>query len=361
MFCIEDPQSQPVTRPTPALSNLLLSPHLVGTLTAEKDVDPATSVHNCSGSSSDSDSTERVSSVQLSRSCSVQPQAEAENEPVALPHSSLLKQQSDNHWELPRDESFDHVSHSRGDTVNGPLDSQYPSSECSTPSAHQAPVPIVPTKFFRSTCSDYQEIFRVKGSVDCAVGVAGAKSPAPSSMPKQLLSKLNLTQLEADQASPAPSPYPSAPPQCRIQDKASSNSVASLPSTPRRRQKRNDHPRKQGLMTLGDIAGDDLMNQMTFFDSKTTLRQFINFIIKKDILLPTEEAINGDRARNAAECELAARIPLESTKDEGDFVELGRTEPGCGPQGGNDLGDIGAPISYYEDPLTGRIRKRVIR
>ncbi|KAL8723041.1 MAG: hypothetical protein Q9225_000583 [Loekoesia sp. 1 TL-2023] len=136
--------------------------------------------------------------------------------------------------------------------------------------------------------------------------------------------------------------------------------------TPRyRRPRKNRRALDEGTITLGDVSGYDLMSRMTYFRPYTTLHQFINFIIENDIILPTDEEINGDREWNAAECEYAASIPLEPrpffTKEDKDFLEFCRANPGRCPPSGNDLGEIGARALYYTDPLTGKIKKHVGR
>ncbi|KAL9031994.1 MAG: hypothetical protein Q9196_000007 [Gyalolechia fulgens] len=119
----------------------------------------------------------------------------------------------------------------------------------------------------------------------------------------------------------------------------------------------------KGAMTLGDVSSYELMNRLTYFRPYTTLRQYVNFIIEYDIILPTEEEMDGDREWNAAECEHAASIPLEPspffTEEESDLVQFCRTGSGRHAAFGDDLADIGAPSVYYNDPVTGKIKKRV--
>ncbi|KAL8944627.1 MAG: hypothetical protein Q9216_000324 [Gyalolechia sp. 2 TL-2023] len=130
-----------------------------------------------------------------------------------------------------------------------------------------------------------------------------------------------------------------------------------------RRPRRDRRALEKGAMTLGDVSSYELTSRLTYFRPYITLRQYINFIIEYDILLPTEDEMDGDRDWNAAECEHAASIPLEPepffTEEVSDPVEFCRAQSGCHAPSGDDLADIGAPSLYYNDPLTGKIKKQV--
>ncbi|KAI4169844.1 MAG: hypothetical protein LQ343_005393 [Gyalolechia ehrenbergii] len=147
----------------------------------------------------------------------------------------------------------------------------------------------------------------------------------------------------------------------------SSNSdpfIISPTFKPRYRRPRMDRRAlDKGAMTLGDVSSYELMKRMTYFRPYITLRQYVNFIIEYDIILPTEEEMDGDREWNAAECEYAASIPLKSesffTKEESVLGEFCGADPCCNPPSGDDLADIGAPSLYYNDPATGKIKKQI--
>ncbi|KAL8841464.1 MAG: hypothetical protein Q9170_000927 [Blastenia crenularia] len=190
------------------------------------------------------------------------------------------------------------------------------------------------------------------------------KTPRPASIP--LPSSISETITSSDPVSPNSSSHVTQPSSSDADISSNSDPFTSPRSAPhRRRLHKNHRALKEGSMTLGDIAGHDLMSQTTFFKPNTTLCRFVNFIIEHNVLLPTEDEINGDRAWNAAECEWAASIPLEPrpsfTEEKDDSTEFCRANPRCGQTYRNDLMDIGAESLYYEDPVTGKMKKRFER
>lgn len=96
------------------------------------------------------------------------------------------------------------------------------------------------------------------------------------------------------------------------------------------------------------------MSALDTVPSKWTLTDMINYIIDNDIVLPTEEEIDGNRAANAAALPIL-ETPAFYDEHESAMVDFARTNPGLRPF--DDLQDIGKSI-YYEDPVTGRARKR---
>ncbi|KAL8999082.1 MAG: hypothetical protein Q9169_001970 [Polycauliona sp. 2 TL-2023] len=106
---------------------------------------------------------------------------------------------------------------------------------------------------------------------------------------------------------------------------------------------------------IAELIGDQLMSNLETICPKWTLTDMINYIIDNDIVLPTEEEIDGSRTANAAALPL---LPAPAFYDEYEsgMVEFARKHPGSRPR--DDLQDIGKSI-YYEDPVTGRMRKRM--
>lgn len=105
---------------------------------------------------------------------------------------------------------------------------------------------------------------------------------------------------------------------------------------------------------IAELIGDHLMSALDTVPSKWTLTDMINYIIDNDIVLPTEEEIDGNRAANAAALPIL-ETPAFYDEHESAMVDFARTNPGLRPF--DDLQDIGKSI-YYEDPVTGRARKR---
>ncbi|KAI4190060.1 MAG: hypothetical protein L6R41_001026 [Letrouitia leprolyta] len=150
---------------------------------------------------------------------------------------------------------------------------------------------------------------------------------------------------------------------CIAQDSASdadNSSVNESPISPasKHRYRRPSVDRRaieKGVMTLGDVCGYELTSRMTYLRPRITLRQYINFVIGHDITLPTEDEMGGDHDWNAAECEYASSIPLESEpffmKDEFDVIKK--------PPFGDDLAIIGAPSLYEDDAVTEKVRKQI--
>ncbi len=106
-------------------------------------------------------------------------------------------------------------------------------------------------------------------------------------------------------------------------------------------------------VSIVELIGDDLMSNLDTIPSKWTLTDMINHIIDNDVVLPTEEAIDGDRAANAAALPIL-ETPAFYDEYESAVVDFARTNPGLRPV--VDLQVNGRSI-YYADPVTGRIGK----
>ncbi|KAL8775392.1 MAG: hypothetical protein Q9209_000400 [Squamulea sp. 1 TL-2023] len=105
---------------------------------------------------------------------------------------------------------------------------------------------------------------------------------------------------------------------------------------------------------IAELIGGEILRNLDTIPVKWTLTDMINHLIDNDILLPTEEQIDGNSAANAAS------LPTEETspfydKSEAARVDFTRANPGF--KGSDDLEEIGESI-YYEDPVTGRMKKR---
>ena len=97
------------------------------------------------------------------------------------------------------------------------------------------------------------------------------------------------------------------------------------------------------------------MTSLATVPSKWTLTDMINHILENDILLPTDEEINGSRAANAAGLPIGDSPPFYD-EHESAMVDFTRANPGFRPHDGLQI--IGKSI-YYEDKETGRMRRRV--
>ncbi|KAL8674445.1 MAG: hypothetical protein Q9168_001178 [Polycauliona sp. 1 TL-2023] len=111
---------------------------------------------------------------------------------------------------------------------------------------------------------------------------------------------------------------------------------------------------------LAELIGDHLMSNLDTISPKWTLTELINHIIDNDIVLPTEDEIDGGgsniRSANAAALPNLA-TPAFYDEYESANVEYARRNPGS-RRAEDDLRCIGESI-YYEDPVTGMMRKRV--
>ena len=106
-------------------------------------------------------------------------------------------------------------------------------------------------------------------------------------------------------------------------------------------------------VSVAELIGDDIMSNLDTIPSKWTLTDMINHIIDNDIVLPTEEDIDGNRAANAAALPIL-ETPTFYDEYESAVVDFARTNPGLRPV--VDLQVNGRSI-YYADPVTGRIGK----
>ncbi|KAL8914508.1 MAG: hypothetical protein Q9171_000861 [Xanthocarpia ochracea] len=106
---------------------------------------------------------------------------------------------------------------------------------------------------------------------------------------------------------------------------------------------------------ITELVGQQVMTSLATGPSKWTLTDMINHILENDILLPTEEEINGNRAANAVGLPVGDSPPFYD-EYESAMVDFTRANPGFRPHDGLQI--IGESI-YYEDKETGRIRRRV--
>ncbi|KAL8695047.1 MAG: hypothetical protein Q9218_000415 [Villophora microphyllina] len=124
-----------------------------------------------------------------------------------------------------------------------------------------------------------------------------------------------------------------------------------------------DSPR----LMLREVVGDYIMSEeFRHIPFDWTLWEMLNYVIENDIILPTEEEMNGDREDNARLCQEAYKIPVASEiKDEEDDEQLmrelawKREHPGY-PYPRDDLWEIGQPRErvFYRDEATGKWKKR---
>ncbi|KAL8707542.1 MAG: hypothetical protein Q9220_007434 [cf. Caloplaca sp. 1 TL-2023] len=112
------------------------------------------------------------------------------------------------------------------------------------------------------------------------------------------------------------------------------------------------------VLRLSELVPPEALAQCSTINGDWTLADFINYVIDNDIMLPSEEQMYGDPARNVAEVEEhAGLIDCERSMERIDAT-LAACRPADSGQGrGIDLNDVGMPL-YYEDPLTGKIRRR---
>ncbi|KAI4110431.1 MAG: hypothetical protein LQ339_001296 [Xanthoria mediterranea] len=106
---------------------------------------------------------------------------------------------------------------------------------------------------------------------------------------------------------------------------------------------------------IGELIGDQLMSTLDTVPSKWTLTDMINHIIGNDIILPTEEEIDGNRAANATALPPIVESPAFYDKHESAMVDFARANPGRRPF--DDLQDIGGTIRH-EDLVAGQMKKR---
>ncbi|KAL8900532.1 MAG: hypothetical protein Q9192_001022 [Flavoplaca navasiana] len=106
-------------------------------------------------------------------------------------------------------------------------------------------------------------------------------------------------------------------------------------------------------VSIAELIGDDIMSNLDTIPSKWTLTDMINHIIDNDIVLPTEDDIDGNRAANAAALPIL-ETPAFYDEYESTVVDFARTNPGLRPV--DDLQVNGRSI-YSADPVTGRIGK----
>ncbi|KAI4275207.1 MAG: hypothetical protein LQ337_003385 [Flavoplaca oasis] len=106
-------------------------------------------------------------------------------------------------------------------------------------------------------------------------------------------------------------------------------------------------------VSIAELIGDDIMSNLDTIPSNWTLTNMINHIIDNDIVLPTEDDIDGNRAANAAALPIL-ETPAFYDEYESTLVDFARTNPGLRPV--DDLQVNGRSI-YSADPVTGRIGK----
>ncbi|KAL8855032.1 MAG: hypothetical protein Q9221_000229 [Calogaya cf. arnoldii] len=107
---------------------------------------------------------------------------------------------------------------------------------------------------------------------------------------------------------------------------------------------------------IAELIGDNKFSNLDTIPTDWTLIDMINHIIDNDIILPSEEEIDGcNRDANAAVLPIL-HTPAFYDEYESALVDFARANPGLRPV--DDLKEIGKNICY-EDPVTGRMRKRM--
>ncbi|KAL9598961.1 MAG: hypothetical protein Q9219_004144 [cf. Caloplaca sp. 3 TL-2023] len=112
---------------------------------------------------------------------------------------------------------------------------------------------------------------------------------------------------------------------------------------------------KQGAVTLADVADHEILSQTKYFKPYTTLKQFAQFVLDNNIILPTERDVRGDPKWNEKECDYAATIPVKSEEeDENDYGDTYDKDLGLAHwiAGWGDLANVGRPSTFYDDPVT---------
>ncbi|KAL8658063.1 MAG: hypothetical protein Q9226_001295, partial [Calogaya cf. arnoldii] len=89
---------------------------------------------------------------------------------------------------------------------------------------------------------------------------------------------------------------------------------------------------------IAELIGDNQMSNLDTIPPDWTLTELINHIIDNDIILPTEEEIDGHRDANAAALPML-HTPAFYDEYESALVDFARANPGLRP--GDDLMDIG--------------------
>ncbi|KAI4258394.1 MAG: hypothetical protein LQ352_001243 [Teloschistes flavicans] len=123
-----------------------------------------------------------------------------------------------------------------------------------------------------------------------------------------------------------------------------------------------DSPR----LKLRELVGDYTMSEeFRHIPYDWTLLKMLNYVIEKDIVLPTDENLDGDREENARLCEEAAKIPLAPrrlwSEDEEWEMQWLRQHPGeIYPR--DDLWEICQPREkvFCRDPDNGKWKKRFL-
>ncbi|KAL9604891.1 MAG: hypothetical protein Q9179_001688, partial [Wetmoreana sp. 5 TL-2023] len=144
---------------------------------------------------------------------------------------------------------------------------------------------------------------------------------------------------------------------------ANATTIVTSPNVafdPVRPHELNERSSERMRLKIVDIIGEERASEFPHVRD-WTIHDYCNHVIENDIVLPSLDLVNGNRAQNAAECDAAASVPLEPVpffdQHEADFNDFCAKNPGFVPADG--LNDIGGEGLYYEDPKTGKMRKRV--
>ncbi|KAL8785296.1 MAG: hypothetical protein Q9213_003441 [Squamulea squamosa] len=104
---------------------------------------------------------------------------------------------------------------------------------------------------------------------------------------------------------------------------------------------------------IAELIGRETLRNLYTIPAKWTLTDMINHIIDNDIVLPTEEQIDGNCAANAASLPIDETSPFYD-ESEAARVDFARTNPGF--RGSDGLEEIGES-TYYKDPVRKRMKK----
>ncbi|KAL8953565.1 MAG: hypothetical protein Q9222_000560 [Ikaeria aurantiellina] len=178
--------------------------------------------------------------------------------------------------------------------------------------------------------------------------------PDPQPSPPRIIGTEALRRLRQQQALSGPGSESSSN---SSSEKETSTSFTTLTFAPTTSDASAGKPEIE-LLRLSELVPQEALAQCSTINGDWTLADFINYVIDNDVVLPNEDQMYGCPTRNAAEVEAHAGQVDHQVSSAGLECEIAacrREDPdqGCG----NDLSYIGVPL-YYEDSVTGKIRRR---